>query len=401
MRLRLSEYRTEYAVPLSIAERDALRDVRDLTVQPSPGTSGRYDITPGSTIGAFEVGSLAVQIRPKVPIDRVLFLLSYTHSSSTWQATGFNFDEEDSLVEAIVPGFIRQVQQATRRGLLQGYRTEDDALTTVRGRIQMNELVGRRHGIMPPIDVHYDEFTEDIEINRLIKAAVTQLRSLRLRSSTSVTALRSLDGSLASVSAVAYDPRRLPSIAWTRLNEHYRPAVALAKLILQSSSFEHRHGSVRFCGFLIDMNKIFEDFVVVALREALGLDERHFRQGDARLRLDEARRVTLQPDISWWEGGTCRFVGDLKYKRAGSHGAHNPDVYQMLSYLIAADLPAGLLIYAAGEPDEVVHDIVNIGRCIAVNTVDVSGSPEQILVRIGRVAQQIKAYRIGYAPRSW
>jgi 5-methylcytosine-specific restriction enzyme subunit McrC len=392
-RLRLTEYRRTESAPLSIVERDALKALGKATVEPTRDASGLFDVTPGSTIGVLEVGSLAAQIRPKLPMDRVLFLISYALDPRAWRGYGFDFEEHDSLVEAIAPGFVRQVRAAFRRGLLQGYRSEENALTTVRGRIRVDDQIRRRYGIAPPVEVRYDDFTEDTELNQLIKAALIRLSRLRMRSSEVRKEVRSLDGLMMSVSPIELDPRRLPEVTWTRLNKHYRPAVELAKLIIRSTAFELHHGSVRSSGFLVDMNDVFENFVVVALREALGLSESQFPQGEPRLTLDTAGRITLRPDISWWENDTCRFVGDLKYKRIGGHGVLNPDVYQLLSYVVSADLPAGMLIYAAGEADNVVHDIAHIGRRLVVTTIDVSGSPEEILCQIGHLAEQIRAMR--------
>ena len=213
-------------------------------------------------------------------------MISYALDPSRWRETGFDFGIEDSLVEAIVPGFVRQVRRAFRRGVLQGYRVEEDAIATVRGRIRFDDQIRRHFGIAPPIEVRYDEFTEDIDPNRLIKAALRRLRRMRLRSRPARKLLREFDGALALVSAVEYDRARLPAITWTPLNAHYRPAVDLAKLILQSSSFELRRGDVRSTSFLVDMNRVFEDFVVAALRETLGVTQHTLRQG-ATLHLDQ------------------------------------------------------------------------------------------------------------------
>ena len=74
----LQEYARSEPVQLSVAERDGLtRIVPSLTVEPAPGVEDEYHLTPGSVIGAFESGGLSVSIRPKLAIDRVLFLASY------------------------------------------------------------------------------------------------------------------------------------------------------------------------------------------------------------------------------------------------------------------------------------------------------------------------------------
>ena len=317
-----------------------------------------------------------------------MFLISHALDPSRWRETGFDFGIEDSLVEAIVPGFVRQVRRAFRRGVLQGYRVEEDAIATVRGRIRFDDQIRHRFGIAPPIEVRYDEFTEDIDPNRLIKAALRRLRRMRLRSRPARKLLREFDGALALVSAVEYDRARPPAITWTPLNAHYRPAVDLAKLILQSSSFELRRGDVRSTSFLVNMNRVFEDFVVAALRETLGVTQHTLRQG-ATLHLDQADKIDVQPDLSWWKSGQCLFVGDVKYKRLEAGRIKHPDLYQLVSYAIAADLPRALLVYASGEGAPGVHEIVHVGKELTITTLDLEGAPDEILGQVGQLAERI------------
>lgn len=207
--------------------------------------------------------------------------------------------------------------------------------------------------------------------------------------------LRAFDAALANVSPVEFHPTRLPEIGWTRLNEHYRPAVELAKLILRATSFEVAPGAVRSAAFLVDMNRVFEDFVVTALREALGVSPVTFPQANDRhsLHLDHDRQISLKPDISWWQRRACLFVGDVKYKRVDHRGVRHADIYQVLAYAIAADLPGGLLIYAAGEAPAALHEIRHLGRQIQVIALDLDGPPAAILGQIDAVAGRVRALR--------
>ena len=67
--------------------------------------------------------------------------------------------------------------------------------------------------------------------------------------------------------------------------------------------------------------------------------------------LDETGRVRLKPDLVWREGAACVFVGDAKYKNITDERVPNSDLYQLLAYTTALNLPGGLLIYAEGEAD--------------------------------------------------
>jgi 5-methylcytosine-specific restriction enzyme subunit McrC len=146
---------------------------------------------------------------------------------------------------------------------------------------------------------------------------------------------------------------------------------------------------------LFDMNKVFEDFLVVALRDRLGLSERDFPQGSHRhnLFLDDARRVRIKPDISWWSGTECHFIGDIKYKRVNDEGIEHPDLYQLLSYTIASGLNEGLLVYAAGEGEGASHAVPLAGKTLHVRTLDLSGSDENIMVEVDQLAVLIHGMR--------
>ena len=150
-RLALTEYLKTEAVPLSPAECDLLRRLAPwMTVTPTIGQRDCYDPTPDSHVGALSIGDLAITIRPKVPIDRLLFLLSYVVDSGRWSETPFGFDQEGGLLEAIIPSFLARLRHALGRGVLQGYRVEEMALTTVRGRLRLDDQLREHYGRTPP-----------------------------------------------------------------------------------------------------------------------------------------------------------------------------------------------------------------------------------------------------------
>ena len=78
MTLRLREYTKTVGVDLTATERDALRAlIPSLSISPTIGEEGRYDVTPASTVGILRIGELQVEIAPRLPVERVLFLVSY------------------------------------------------------------------------------------------------------------------------------------------------------------------------------------------------------------------------------------------------------------------------------------------------------------------------------------
>ena len=394
----LQEYARSERVQLSVAERDVLTgSVSSLTVEPAPGVEDEYHLTPGSVIGAFESGGLSVSIRPKLAIARVLFLASYAMGAFRLREVDrFDFADARALVEAMTLALAAAARRAFAGGLMHGYRTEEEAAYTVRGRIRIDEQIRRRFGTPVPIEVRYDEFTDDVTANRLVKAAAARLGRLRLSLKRSRDGLHWIAARLENVSLVEFPANAVPEVTFDRLNEHYREVVALARLVLRYGSFEAARGSVRAQGFLIDMNQVFQDFVTRALREELRLSAHVFRSDTAieQTFLDEADSIRLRPDLSWWEAGACTFVGDAKYKRIVDARVPNADLYQLLAYATALDLPGGLLVYAQGEAEPATHKVRHAGKRLEVAAVDLSGSPAQLLARIGELAEQVRALRL-------
>jgi len=265
----------------------------------------------------------------------------------------------------------------------------------VRGRIRFDEQLRHRFGVPLPVEVRYDEFTADVLANRLVKAAAYRLGYMHLRAIEARRNLSWLASMLEGVSLAEFAANDVPTVRFDRLNEHYRGVVELSRLILRHGAFEAGRGAVRASGFLMDMNVVFQEFVTEALREELVLSERAFPsecQG-RKVTLDETEQVGLEPDLSWWDGSTCVFAGDAKYKNLTGRRVPNADLYQLLAYVTALDLPGGLLIYAQDEADTTTYLVQHSGKRLEVAALDLSGTLDDALIRIKGLARKVVALR--------
>ena len=376
--------------PLSVRERDALRQALPVAVTPAQGSDSTYYLRPDSTVGAVEIGDLSVLIEPKIGVPRVLSLACYAIGKVRFQPEDFGYREEHTLPDALAIALTRQARLAFARGLLHGYRDEEDVLYTVRGRIRFDDQLRRRFGTPFPVEVSFDEFTADIIANQLVKAATRRLRLSPLRSRAARRNLGWLASILDEVSPVEFPRGRVPEVQFDRLNEHYRGVVELSRLILRHGAFETGRGEIQASGFLMDMNAVFQEFVTQALREALGTSSLLFREKEIDS-LDDEDGVGLRPDLTWWRDSRCVFVGDVKYKNLTGTRVPAGDIYQMLAYATASNLPGGMLIYAQGEAKSGSYRIRHSGKRLVVAALDISGSLDEVLGRVRILAGRINA----------
>ncbi len=366
-----------------------------LSIEPIRGTKGNYSLTPGSIIGALEINGIPILINPKIEMSKLLSLACYAIGKLEIREELFGFKDSETLPDILALALTQAARSAFARGLLRGYRSEEEALHTVRGRIRFDEQVRRRYGIPLPVELRFDEFTEDILANRLVKAAAVRLRRMTLRSSKARRGLGWVAATLDNVSLLEFRQGRVPEVCFDRLNEHYRHVVGLARLVLLHSEFEAELGDVRANGFLVDMNDLFQEFVTQALRETLGVSERTLRADKSvdEMALDKDGEIQVFPDLTLWNGRNCIFVGDAKYKDLTNKRARNADLYQLLAYATALDLPGGLLIYAQGAPGETTYQVENAGKLLMVAALDLSQSIEDILSRVSDIANMVKDLR--------
>ena len=393
--LNLTEHQQSDPLRLTSDERDTLLALNadiDCRIE----RDDTYRLTPGSIVGAVESGNLSLRIQPKIGIPQLLSLACYAMGQFRPQENPFNFAERESLPDALALSLNFMARRAFARGLLHGYQTREESLYTVRGRIRFDEQLRRRFNVPLPVAVRYNEFTADIPANQLIKAAAYRLGGIGLRSHQARSGLGWIVGILDNVSLTEFTANDVPEVEFDRLNEHYRGVVALARLILRHNAFQSHRGQVHAAGFLMDLNKVFQEFVTVALREALGVSKSAFAERGIDS-LDKGDRISLRPDLVWREGGNPCFVGDVKYKNltreSDNNHIPNSDLYQLLAYVTALNLPGGMLIYARGEAETADYTVRHCGKALKVAALDLSGDLEQTLAGVGKLAEQIRALR--------
>ncbi|MEW9873515.1 restriction endonuclease [Arthrobacter sp. HS15c] len=357
----------------------------------SPMGMGLYRIEPVGKVGSVRTSTVQLDIRPKdrLGLSRLLFLLSYAGNQ------GFRNDsvaaaEDRDLWSALAESLAQLTERALGRGVLQGYLTVDESLRTVKGRIRISDQISRRPGMLVPLEVSYDEFTEDIAENRILRAALDRMGKVPGVRPEVLSRLRQLKGKLDAVTRL---PSGAPPPPWSpsRMNVRYHAVLRLAELILRNASAEAGEGKQQTASFVVDMAQVFGDFVGAALRQAMAA-----YPGELRLRynallseaVDDADRLSVRPDAVHLLGGRPVVVYDAKYKAATDAGASlSSDHYQMLAYCTALRVPTAWLVYA-GSGEVKLRRILNTDIDVVEFPLDLSRPPSEILAAVADLAQQ-------------
>ncbi|GAB4058337.1 McrC family protein [Catellatospora paridis] len=372
---------------------DALADALNATglVGAARREDGQWHLTPRrNKVGAVRVGGLDVQVRPKVTVDRMLFMLGYARNPG-FRPEDVSAGPDADLWPALAESLIRHVERALAPGVLEGYVLTQDALPVVRGRIRLGDQFARRPGALLPLEVSFDDHAVDIPENQIIRTALGRMMAVPRLTDDVRARLGRLHGRLRGARTLpigAAPPPWYPN----RRNARYVPALRLADLIVQQQSAEFGPGGVDMAAFVVDMWKVFEDFVSVALREALAGYGGH-TEHQYESHLDEEKRLRLRPDVVHLVDGKPIVVFDAKYKLESSSSRYpEADSYQMLAYCTALQVSTAWLVYAEGTTQR-EHRVRNSTFSIVHYPLDLSASPHDLLAQVADLAAAAMAVR--------
>ncbi len=405
-----------------------------LSVKPD-SEDGYWKVTAKQYVGGFTMDGLRVIVRPKINPQNLFLLLEVGLPPDAWLPEAMEYAETDDLLPALISFFARTAETTLARGHYHSYRHEQEDLLALRGRLDFQRQF-RRGGLMVPMACSYDDFTADIAENQYLKAAMKQAMRVAGVPLEDRRRLMRLLVALEDVSDVPVAADDIEQITFTRLNDHYLPAMRLARLILAHLTLQDQHGDTTASAFMLDMNSLFERFVTERLRTELS--GRLEVEGQARSSLDTDRRVRIKPDLEFRRDGVSVGVADIKYKLrdtdetpestessvvAGSSDtgsevwASNADYYQLLAYTTALNHPTGTLIYCVDANNNINGDtemttelpliepgpnrttqlarsmieVKNAHKELHVVGIDLSGSPTDIQDQITALADHLEA----------
>ncbi|MER6980390.1 McrC family protein [Streptomyces carpinensis] len=234
-------------------------------------------------------------------MHNLLFLLTYS-PRDPWRPQTVTAAEAQDLLPALAELLARTARRTLEAGVLHGYRTIEEDLPLVRGRIRTADQM-RRTGLPLFVAVRYDDHTPDIAENRILLAALHRAARLPGVSPRTATALRHLADRLSGVHLL---PTGAPLPSWTptRLNARYAPLLRLAELLLAGRSVqtEGAHATA-VDGFVLDMPAVFERFLTLALSDALARHGVRCAAQEQHHRLDTRGLVRMRPDLVLYRAG--------------------------------------------------------------------------------------------------
>ena len=321
-----------------------------------------------------------------IPIHNVYYMLLYAFQILNEQsykniATEQFHNTADLMAAILSKGIATQI----KRGLGKEYILQREALSTLKGKMDITESIKTQTILKKQMWCTYDEFSVNGTKNRIIKSTLELLLGSDIPKHRKKE-LRKLMVFFSDVKNID-----LHSVNWNmkydRNNKTYRMLISICYLVVNGLLQTNSEGNTKIMDFLDEqsMFRLYEKFI-------LGYYKKHYTElspSASRIPWSVDNTIMLpvmQSDIHLQKGNTVLII-DAKYYnhttqvKYDNHTLHSNNMYQIFTYVKNCDYAfgeedhkvSGMLLYAKTEEEIQPDNIYQMhGNQITVKTLDLN-----------------------------
>lgn len=338
-----------------------------------------------------------------IPVQNIYYMLAYAfqvlNENGYKDITTEQFDNVGELCAAILA---KGVSIQLKRGLGKEYIPQTEALSSLRGKIDIAESVKTQSMLRKQLVCAYDEFTVNSYMNRIIKSTMELLICSKIRP-VQKKELRKLLVFFGDVESL--DVREINwKLQYNRNNQSYRMLINVCYLVVKGLLQSNSAGATKLMDFLDEqrMCRLYEKFILEYYRK----EHPEIKANASQIpwQLDDdfgAMLPVMQSDIMLSKGSTTLIIDAKYYSRTtqsqyGVNTLHSGNLYQIFTYVKNKDAEygdephtvSGMLLYA--QTDEVVqpnHVYQMSGNQISVRTLNLNLPFEEIKAQLDGIVE--------------
>lgn len=338
-----------------------------------------------------------------IPVQNIYYMLAYAfqvlNENGYKDIATEQFDNVGELCAAILA---KGVSIQLKRGLGKEYIPQTEALSSLRGKIDIAESVKTQSMLRKQLVCAYDEFTVNSYMNRIIKSTMELLIRSKIRP-VQKKELRKLLVFFGDVESL--DVREINwKLQYNRNNQSYRMLINVCYLVVKGLLQSNSAGATKLMDFLDEqrMCRLYEKFILEYYRK----EHPEIKSNASQIpwQLDDgfgAKLPVMQSDIMLSKGSTTLIIDAKYYSRTtqsqyGVNTLHSGNLYQIFTYVKNKDAEygdephtvSGMLLYA--QTDEVVqpnHVYQMSGNQISVRTLNLNLPFEEIKAQLDGIVE--------------
>ena len=350
----------------------------------------------------------------QIKIKNIYYMLSYAYQNLN-EGPYKNVDSEafsniHDLLSAIL---IRGTSNQIKRGLHRDYLPYTETTGRLKGKIDITESIKQQTMMNRKMVCHYDLFSEDTQLNQILKATLTLLLRHGNVSKKNKKLVRKLLLYFQNVTAV--DPLHISwnTVCYPRNSPSYKMLINICQLIIKGLLLSTENGQYKLLEFLDDqaMYRLYEKFVLEYYKKEYPELNAKASYIDWDIGGDGNKMFlpTMKSDITLTYGVRTLIIDTKYYQRTmqthtlfDSTTLISGNLYQIFTYVKNKDKSnsgnvSGLLLYAKTVEDITPdNDYIMGGNHIGVKTLNLNSEWENIKSQLDNIAVDLMNKKVKY-----
>lgn len=328
-----------------------------------------------------------------IPIRNIYYMLCYAWENTLKQGEESLLDTEafENIYNLLSFILIKEVTKLIKSGISRGYVYCTESLPIVRGRINLNNTLKEQSLIRKQIVCDFNEFSEDIMMNQIIKSTMETLLNCDKVDKRYRLKFKLLLRNFSNIESIDINNVCWNRIDYNRNNKKYRLIINVCELISTGLIVKEEKGKSRFTTFIKDraMTKLYQKFVFNFYKYEL--KDIKTTSSIIKWKLDETPSDNFLPNMETdieLEGIGGKLIIDTKYyvnalvksNFSETKKLISSNLYQIFAYVKNTEYDgevSGMLLYPTVNYD--LNQKYKIsGNHIFVRTVNLGGDFEKI-----------------------
>ena len=323
-----------------------------ITFQKSQIQENTYFLTVSNAIGQIVLGDHIFNISPKIQDDHFIeiYKLDKNKDKNLWIEDNQGTAAKGEIFYLIINDFLNGVEKVVSKGIRKGYKQFEDELKYIKGRVNVMETTRNLLSGKLAIKTEYEEFSIDTALNRLIKSALFEIKTLHSSESLHVTSSDFIETLVSKASKLYNQFEFIPNYSASDLRvnvdrntKYYEQALVGAKNILQSYGAEVTVGDITASARMMNTFMVIENGLRYFLNQ--NLPEKFMCNSKPTSKNSRDGKYSFNPDLVFGTITENIATGDIKYKYWTSQNKFSRgDLQQSITFTNAYKVQKGIII---------------------------------------------------------
>ena len=308
-------------------------------------------------VGVIQVEGLTIEILPKIDKNEseddaskkkwqsaLIEMLRVTRKLRVQQVGQANVRKQQiHLLDIYFEWFLNEVQLLIHHGLIKKYYKETNNVKALKGKLEFAGHVAKNLVHKERFYTTHQVYDKDHLLHQVLGQALEIVATMS-KGTYLYSKCKTVHLNFPEVASINANESTFSKISNSRKTAPYDNAIAIARLIILNYAPNFARGSEKMLALLFDMNSLWEEYILIRLKQAAGVDLQIYGQQSKGF----WNGITIRPDIVIENGFNAEkeiFVIDTKWKNIDYSKPSTNDLRQMYVYNEYWNSTKAMLLY--------------------------------------------------------